>query len=65
MTRDASRTIRCAIDDAPLFVFSDGSDVGAFDTAQSTGFFFVDDGVTNNEASAGIVRRIRIFSTAI
>jgi hypothetical protein len=66
ITRDSAGTITCRVNDAPQFMFSDGMNVGAFDTAQQTVNFFVDDAVTNgNEASPGVVRRIRIFDAPI
>jgi hypothetical protein len=47
------------------FSFSDGGSVGAFDAAGETVELFIDDNSTGFEASAGIVRDVRIYDTAL
>ena len=65
ITRDATGLITGYVARQQVFAFDDSMTVGTFDMAGAIANFFVDDTVTNNEASAGVAKRIRIYDTAL
>lgn len=66
LTRDAAGTFRARVDDQFQFVFPDTEASATFDGPDAIGHLFVDDNNTlGNEASSGIVRRVRIYSAPI
>jgi hypothetical protein len=65
LTRDATGTVTAYVNRMLQFSFSDGGSVGAFDAAGETVELFIDDNSTGFEASAGIVRDVRIYDTAL
>lgn len=65
LSRDAAGHVIGSVDGIPLFNFDDTDGVATLDASQSA-TFFIDDQVTGSgEASAGVVRRIRIYDAAL
>jgi len=65
LTRDGSGDVSAYLDRALQFSFSDAGSVGTFDGVDSVINLFIDDNSTMGEASAGVVNKIRIYSTAL
>ena len=65
VTRDAAGTVVAYVGTTPQFTFTDGGAVGEFDAPGNVVNFCLDDTVTTTEASAGTVRRIRIYDAAL
>lgn len=66
VTRDADGAFRARVGDKPQFVFLDKEASATFDGADAIGHLFVDDNNTmGNEASSGLVQRVRIYNAPI
>jgi hypothetical protein len=65
ITRDAAAQVVGYVGTAAVFTFVDGGSVGEFNSNGNVVNFCIDDTSTTTEASAGTVRRIRIYSAAL
>jgi hypothetical protein len=66
ISRDASGTVNGFIDRVQVWTFNDTGGVAALSAPGADVSFFIDDNVTSqNEATSGEVRRIRIFDAAL
>jgi hypothetical protein len=65
LTRDAAGAVTAYVDRAPQFTFDDTGTVAVFDQPDAVAMFAIDDTSTTEEASAGTIRRIRIYDAAI
>jgi hypothetical protein len=65
LTRDAAGHVVGFLDRVEELKFDDTAGVATLPAPGAIAHFFVDDNATQGEASAGIVRRIRIWDTAL
>jgi len=65
LSRDATGHVIGSIAGAPLFTFDDTDRVATLDASLTASFFIDDQSTGSQEASAGVVRRIRIYDTAL
>jgi len=65
LTRDVSNRVVGYVNRTPAVAFDDTMTQGTFDGPNAAVHFFVDDNVTTNEATSGVVRRIRIYDRAL
>jgi hypothetical protein len=66
ITRDASNQFTGYINGVQQLTFADSTSLGVFSTPTTNIInFFIDDAVTNGEASAGLVDRIALYGSAL